>query len=274
MNVVKLSICLIALFLGGTSCKQNASNTSESQTTSGDAKNRKAAEIDFKLVVEKPKSAEFNEIYALLQKEDVLQNFINGMNDRIEFPGEVAIIVTECGENNAFYNPENSTISICYEFLQHTMAMQDEKLSPKEKLLNATAFTFLHEMGHALVDKLDLPITGKEENAVDELAMVLLMSDTTDETYFAAIEGAVQFYQDALDEDLHKFPYYDVHAPSIERYYDMLTIIVGANPESEKEFVGENDKFKLHPDRAENAEYEYNKKLNSWKTLLGAAWRE
>jgi hypothetical protein len=109
---------------------------------------------------------------------------------------------------------------------------------------------------------------------VDELAMVLLMSDTTEETYHAAVEGAMQFYEDALDEDLKKYPYYDVHAPSIERYYDMLTMIVGADPESAKEFVGENDKFKLHPDRAENAEYEYTKKLNSWKTLLGAAWRE
>jgi hypothetical protein len=48
----------------------------------------------------------------------------------------------------------------------------------------------------------------------------------------------------------------------------MLTIIVGAYPDLAEEFVGENDKFKLHPDRAEHAEFEYNKKLNTWKTLL------
>lgn len=269
MKHLTLSSLFLILFLNA--CQQNAPHSSE-QTTAIDTVSK--AEIDFKLVVEKPNSAEYDDLYALLQQEDVLEKFINGMNKRVEFPGEVVIKVTECGETNAFYHSETSTISICYEFLRRTMDLQDADLNPKDKLLNATAFMFLHEMGHALVDKLNLPITGKEENAVDELAMILLMSDTTDETYFAAIEGAIQFYHDALEEDLSAFPYYDTHAPSLERYYDMLTIIVGSNPEAHADFVGENDPFKLHPDRADDAEYEYNKKLAAWKTILGTAWRE
>ena len=266
MKYCTLLLVLLMPFLHA--CETNAPNQTAQQNTV------LATETDFKLIVEAPESAEYNDIYELLKTEDVLEKFINGMNKRVEFPGEVAIKVTECGETNAFYHSETSTISICYEFLRRTMDLQDADLNPKDKLLNATAFMFLHEMGHALVDKLNLPITGKEENAVDELAMILLMSDTTDATYFAAIEGAVQFYHDALEEDLSAFPYYDTHAPSLERYYDMLAIIVGAYPATSDEFVGENNKFKLHPDRADNAEYEYNRKLNSWKTILGTAWRE
>ena len=265
----KLLLCLfLCAFFAA--CK-NSSNDST-------VKNQRVLttqDIDFQLAVEKPENAEFNEIYELLKQEDVLQKFINEMNKRIDFPGEITIKVTECAEDNAFYYSEDATICICYEFLQRTLALQaEEKISKRDKLLNATAFTFLHEMGHAIVDKLKIPITGKEENAVDELAMVILMSDTSDATYYAAIEGAMQFYTDALDEDLKDFPYYDVHAPSIERYYDMLAIIVGGSPASADDYVGEGDKFKLHPDRAEHAQADYEKKLANWKKLLGNAWKE
>ncbi len=273
MKYSKFLFCL-AILTVLVSCN-NAQTTSNDEATSQNRHNVRPQDIDFKLVVEKPDDPQFDEIYELVKKEDILQKFINEMNARIEFPGEVTIKVTQCGENNAFYNSEDSTISICYEFLEHTIAMQDEaKISKREKLLNATAFTFLHEMGHAIVDRLKIPITGKEENAVDELAMIVLMSDTSDVTYYAAIEGAMQFYSDALDEDLKNFPYYDTHAPSIERYYDMLAIIVGAYPTLEKDFVGENDETKLHPDRAESAEADYERKLFNWKTLLGKAWKE
>jgi Putative metallopeptidase len=269
-------VCFLLLFYSFfiISCKQNTKNIEGEQTTQSTVKKRSGqAEIDFKLSIEKPENEEFNYIYDLLQKTDVLENFINDINERIEFPGEVVIRIAECDEINAFYEADNSTITICYEFLDHAMSIQDEDVPKEERLLNAAAFTLLHEMGHAMVDKLNLPITGKEENAVDELAMVILMSDSTDVAYVAAIEGAMQFYEDALDEDLEKYPYYDVHAPSLERYYDMLTIIVGAEPTTAEEFVGEG-KYQLHPDRAESAEDEYYKKLDSWKSLLGDAWKE
>lgn len=38
----------------------------------------------------------------------------------------------------------------------------------------AVFFAFLYELGHALVDQLELPVTGKEEDAVDQLAAVIL----------------------------------------------------------------------------------------------------
>ena len=273
MKYCKLLFCLAVLAVL-VSCN-STSTASYDRTTSHDRHDLRPQDIDFKLVVEKPDDPQFNEIYELIKREDVLQKFINEMNARIDFPGEITIKITECDEDNAFYYPEDATICICYEFLQRTLALQDEeKISKRDKLLNATAFTFLHEMGHAIVDKLKIPITGKEENAVDELAMVILMSDTSDATYYAAIEGAMQFYTDALDEDLKDFPYYDVHAPSIERYYDMLAIIVGGSPASADDYVGENDKFKLHPDRAEHAQADYEKKLANWKKLLGSAWKE
>ncbi|MBI5001896.1 hypothetical protein HZC31_00760, partial [Candidatus Woesearchaeota archaeon] len=45
--------------------------------------------------------------------------------------------------------------------------------------------------GHALVDVLELPITGKEEDAVDQLSTLLLIYGGWDQ---AALRGAVWFY--------------------------------------------------------------------------------
>ena len=231
--------------------------------------------VDFQLNIVEPDNPEHDAIYTLLQNDDVLQRFINEINKRIEFPGEVAIEIADCDEVNCYYSSEQQKITICYEFIDAAFAMQDDTtLSDSEKLVNAVGFIFLHEMGHALVDKLNLPITGKEESAVDELAMLILMSDTTDATYFAAIEGAMQFYRFSLQQNIKNIAFYDTHAPDMERYYDMLAIIVGATPSVAEQFVGDDDPFKLHSDRAATAEWDYEKKLATWKRLLGNAWKE
>lgn len=251
-------------------CQKNASPSTNSNATSNALNENGFSE---KISVIAPKDAIHKPIYDLLMEDNSLDHFITEINHRIQLPEEVQIVVDECGEINAFYDGEQNQITMCYEFLDHTMSIQDTKIPEHERLLNSAAFTLLHEIGHAMVDKLDLPITGKEENAVDELAMIVLMSDTRDETFVAAIEGATQFYYDALEEDLTEFPYYDVHAPSIERYYDMLTIIVGAEPESTQDWVGEAEE-QLHPDRAEFATAEYEQKLDAWQRILGDAWKQ
>ena len=37
---------------------------------------------------------------------------------------------------------------------------------------------FFHELGHCLIDVWDLPTTGREEDAVDQLAMFVLLDGT------------------------------------------------------------------------------------------------
>ncbi len=265
-----MRILFFILFIITASCaNNNSTNNSTTITTNSIADTTH----HFVLDIVKPKQKKFKKLYDLLQKSNVLTNFINRINKRVAFPTDVKIEVVECDEVNAYYFSDSSKISICYEFLEYGMSLQHKDNTEEEKLLFSTAFTMLHEMGHAMIDKLDLPITGKEENAADELAMIILMSDTTDDTYFAAIDGTMQFYEDALQEDLTAYNYYDTHAPSLERYYDMLTMIVGADSVFAANMVGEG-KYQLHPERAEVAEDEYFKKLDSWKRLLGTAWKE
>jgi hypothetical protein len=42
-------------------------------------------------------------------------------------------------------------------------------------ILGNTVFTLHHELGHALIDQLDLPVLGREEDAVDHLATIMML---------------------------------------------------------------------------------------------------
>ena len=85
-----------------------------------------------------------------------------------------------CGEG-AYYDPSTRVVGLCYElfvgidklFQRGTVTLSEEEIA--ESVVGVGLFVFLHEVGHALIDILDIPTTGKEEDAVDDLAAVLLI---------------------------------------------------------------------------------------------------
>lgn len=97
-----------------------------------------------------------------------------------------------CGEPNAFYEPDEGRIVLCYEMMLKVaqVAASDPTASEDEigsHFVGAWLFIFFHELGHALIDLYDLPITGKEEDAVDDFSSVLLIESGLDEL---ALEAA------------------------------------------------------------------------------------
>ena len=92
---------------------------------------------------------------------------------------DVEAVFTHCDQPNAYYDPQNLRITMCYEFFYFFEEMLDlPDLSDEDfyaAVIGTGAFFFLHELGHALVHVLDLPITGREEDAVDQLATLELL---------------------------------------------------------------------------------------------------
>jgi hypothetical protein len=87
---------------------------------------------------------------------------------------------------------------------------------------------FYHEMGHALIDIMGLPIFGQEEDAADVLS-ILMIHDFFDE------ENAVQMAYDTADNFLadaersDEVAYWDTHGPDLQRYYTTVCLFVGGN---------------------------------------------
>lgn len=107
---------------------------------------------------------------------------------------------------------------------------------------------FYHEMAHALIHQLDLPVLGKEEDAADQLA-ILLSDELWDAEYADLINSsASSAFWLANKTTLEKAPGWDEHATDQQRHFSIACLYYGANPEQREavlEAVG------LPPERAE-----------------------
>lgn len=120
-----------------------------------------------------------------------------------------------------------------------------------------------HEMGHALIDILQLPVFGQEEDAADVLS-VLLIHDLYEEEAAAGIiyDAAFGF----LGEAEENAPvYWGVHGPDLQRYYTMICLFYGANPDAREALAIE---LELPEERAETCPEEFQLAYDSWGPVL------
>ena len=125
-----------------------------------------------------------------------LRETADALNKAFSLPHDIYIGFDDCEEANAFYDPEKKKVTVCYELAEDLYEAfkgdfkTDEQV--EDAVTNATTFVFFHELGHALVDAYDLPITGREEDAVDQLS-VLLLADGSEEGEQMVLDAAVSF---------------------------------------------------------------------------------
>ncbi|HEY9736719.1 MAG TPA: DUF4344 domain-containing metallopeptidase [Trichocoleus sp.] len=222
-------------------------------------------EGDFVLEYQEPENADHQPVYEALVESGFYDDVVTSLNDSFTLPQDIAIVFLDCGEENAYYSPNDATISMCYELIAYYVdAFYDEAQSDyAQEVINAAYFTFFHEVGHALVDQLALPVVGREEDAVDSFAAVLLLWQGEEE---AAIAGIDQFSVDAEEEaEYEEMPYWDEHSLSEQRFYNMACLIYGSDPDWYAEWV--SDDF-LPESRAEGCEAEYAQADASWSALL------
>lgn len=222
---------------------------------------------DFLIEYVPPQDETHTEISQIIQESQFYDELVDWLNETYALPEDILISFEECGESNAFYDPSEIKISMCYELIhQYATIFGEEANSDEEyadEIIYAGYFTFLHELGHALIDQYELPVVGREEDAVDSLAAVLLV-DWEEED--AAIAGIDQFSVDAEEEEeLEEIPYWDEHSLSLQRYYNIACLLYGSDPEEYEDWVGEDD---LPEDRAEMCEEEYEQAATSWEALL------
>lgn len=230
---------------------------------------------DFKVVYERPKNATYVELQKNLQTSGVLESIAEDLNKTFALPYDITLSFDECGEANAFYDPATHKISICYELVEDLAEAFSKDGLEGEDLENAiggaTIFIFYHELGHALIDVLDLPVTGKEEDAVDQLSTYIL-ADGTDEGESMALSGARYFYISSKDADPNDdLAMWDEHSLDQQRFYNILCWVYGQNEEKYSSLVSDGI---LPEERGERCGDEYAKIDKSWSTLLAPYIKE
>ena len=149
--------------------------------------------------------------------------------------------------------------------LAATPVIADDNFAAEDFARNNILAIFYHEFGHALVDILDLPIYGREEDAADN-ASVLLMETLYDEATAEqmVIDTADAFWAESW-EQADDLPVWGIHGLSEQRYYNTICIFYGGDPDSRGDMI---DLMGLPQDRAETCEEDYAAVDHSWGTVL------
>ena len=224
---------------------------------------------DFKVSYGEAKKKELAELRQDLLENRVLEETADGLNRTLALPEDVTLSFAECGEINAYYLPDERRVAVCYELVDDLYdafrddARGDEELD--ERVVGATVFVLFHEVGHALVRVYRLPVTGREEDAVDQLSTYLVI-DGTEEGEAAALDAAESLYREENTGSGEGDPrYWDEHSLDQQRFYNIVCWVYGQNEEKYKSIVEDG---LLPAERAERCAGEYEQIEQSWTTLL------
>ncbi|MCK6264407.1 DUF4344 domain-containing metallopeptidase [Vibrio sp. ZSDE26] len=191
------------------------------------------------------------------------------------FPFNETATIQYGGDEGPMYDPEIRTIHIPYTFYLQTLDYFTKNdyqkkfdKDPQYGALDTLLHTILHEVGHAFVHDQAIPILGKEEDAVDNFA-TLIMINYLENGADSAISAADMFAFESEDRpDYYDFgEYIDEHSFDLQRYFSTLCLVYGNDPETHKNLLDEVENDYLS-DRKEFCEYEYQNLSNNWSRYL------
>jgi len=156
---------------------------------------------------------------------------------------------------------------MCYDLTQYFINLYRKAgLSDREageKALFATVFTFFHESGHMLANELELPITGREEDAADQFSTLVLATRAGEAGEKAAEAAALWF--GIADTPATRTRFMDEHSLDQQRFYSIMCLLYGDNPRKYERSV---TKLGFPEARKAKCQREYQQVSRSWKALL------
>jgi hypothetical protein len=146
-------------------------------------------------------------------------------------------------------------------------------------VLGNVEFLLLHEIGHFLIAEKSIPIIGPEENAADYIAtLALIREEPLDSTrqdralkFLVSAADAFAIAWQAGNAAGAEIPYWEGHALSIQRYYQVACLLYGSDPvvfERVPQVAG------LPEDRARGCIAEYERADESIEWLLATYGRQ
>lgn len=227
---------------------------------------------NFKLTFLTPESDSLKDLATAVKESGLFEEVFLALNQTIAMPRDIDVVFRECGEENAAYDAETHEIDVCYDMIARFGKIfardKDNSIDDVGKFtLESTMFIVFHETGHALVDQLDIPVTGREEDAVDDLAgiIALHLGDGSEEILLAAIQAFADFAEEEESGSVNELAFWDEHSLNSQRVYSIACMLVGKDPVKYQELVGDD---LLPTVRADRCPDEFKQKSKSWERLL------
>lgn len=146
---------------------------------------------------------------------------------------------------------------------------EEEQVSAMDFAMHDAAYSVYHEVGHLLAREFDLPVLGKQEDAADSLAVLMMLNDPEDqeESNIALVDAADGWWASAINSEAIAAEDYafDVHSLDIQRAFAMVCLMVGKDPEW---FSDAADGYGLEAEQRERCGWDYEDTERSWTKLL------
>lgn len=227
---------------------------------------------DFVLRSEDIRDQDLQGIRQLLDDMGRFEELIEHLNENLILPYDITVTFKDGKPFEAYFDPNTEQIVLSYQFVALITGIFlkyeyiDLEDSPEDfvYVLDVVEAILYHEIGHALVHALEIPVTGKEEDAVDALSAVIisLLLEEPENLITTA-----HFYSMLADErdDFEEDDFWDEHSLDEQRYYNIVCWVYGSDPEEFKDLLEEEG---LGENRAERCPAEYEQISSSWMTLL------
>jgi hypothetical protein len=226
-----------------------------------------------------PGSPGLQRIHERVRDADLLRQLpeVQAIDGLFALPRRLRYVTAECGEFGAFYRPADVEVVLCYETLrvlyergqEHQRLLGLDDGHPLRYVRANVRFILLHETGHALVHQLDLPVTGRLEDAVDQLAAILMLRFAsrveTNEEVIGNLRLAANWMLSRSTGAYNLDAYADEHALGEQRYFNLQCLIYGTDPEG---FAGMVDAGDLTAERAKGCPRETRRVTRAWVRLL------
>jgi hypothetical protein len=124
-------------------------------------------------------------------------------------------------------------------------------------------FVAYHEMGHALVSEFGIPIAGREEDAVDRLAIWLMTPDDNSSPDY--LINAMKGWFLAGEESMDDVSWWGEHGSNTQRAYQIACLLYGYNPDAHEQVA---DYAELPDERRETCVEESASNETAWQNLL------
>jgi hypothetical protein len=130
-----------------------------------------------------------------------------------------------------------------------------------------TLFVVAHELGHGLINELNMPVLGREEDAADSFAVVTALKLGTafsERVLLDAAKGLVLSSTRDKKEGT-ALAFYGAHGLDLQRAYNVVCFMVGSDPEKYKTLAADAE---LPEGRQEACVYEWKNTSWSWEEML------
>lgn len=220
-----------------------------------------------------PTSEDQKPLYEFMKGRHVLEK-VQQMFSPFRLPVDMLVRTRTCGKPDSSYQHkgEDAVVTLCYEYLDDIFAKAPPDvtpmgITPTDGVVGQFFYVVGHDMGRAMFDLLGVPIFGRESDAADHFATYIMLQMGPRDAR-RLIGGAAYSYKKIIDTPEMTFrmqEFSDVHGTPAQRFYNMVCLAFGANPQLFADVV--QNGF-LPQERAPNCNWEYRETRYAFRTLI------